>query len=151
MKKTSAGVLMFRRAGSLEVFLVHPGGPFWAKKDLGAWTIPKGELDEGEDARAAALREFTEETGFGVEGELRPLRPVKQSSGKVIQAFAVEGDCDPEQLRSNTFSMEWPPKSGSQREFVEIDRGSWFRIEEARERIIKGQLPLLEELEALLV
>jgi predicted NUDIX family NTP pyrophosphohydrolase len=146
-KKISAGILLYRRTRGLEVFLVHPGGPFWAKKDLGAWTIPKGEAGEDEELRDAALREFGEETGFSVAGDLRAMRPLKQASGKVIHAYAVEGDCDPGLLRSNTFSMEWPPKSGRQSEFVEVDRGAWFSIEEARERILKGQVGLLDELE----
>ncbi len=147
MKKTSAGLLLYRRRAELEVFLVHPGGPFWAKKDLGAWSIPKGELDEGEDPLAAAIREFEEETGFTIDGEFRALRPLRQPSGKTIVAFAVEGDCDPEKLRSNTFELEWPPKSGKRRAFPEVDRAAWFPLSEARERIIKGQVPFLEELE----
>lgn len=146
-KKTSAGILLYRRrAGELEVFLVHPGGPFWTKKDLGAWSLPKGEVGEGEDPRAAAVREFTEETGFRAGGELRPLRPQRQSSGKTILAWAVEGDCDPAELRSGTFSMEWPPRSGKQQEFPEVDRGAWFTLDEARRRIVAGQAPFLDEL-----
>ncbi len=146
-KKTSAGILLYRRrGGALEVFLVHPGGPFWAKKDLGAWSLPKGEFVEGEDPLAAAKREFTEETGFPLDGELRPLRPLRQPSGKTIFAWAVEGDCDPAALRSNLFSMEWPPKSGRQQEFPEVDRAAWFAIDEARERIIGGQAPFLDQL-----
>lgn len=147
MKKTSAGLLLYRRRGELEVFLVHPGGPFWAKKDLGAWSLPKGELDGDEDPLKAAIRELEEETGFAIDGEFRPLRPLRQPSGKTIVAWAVEGDCDPAALRSNTFSMEWPPKSGKQREFPEVDRAAWFSIEEARERIIAGQAPFLNELQ----
>ena len=148
-KKTSAGILLYRRrGGELEVFLVHPGGPFWAKKDLGAWSLPKGEVDEGEDPLAAAIREFTEETGFPVAGDFRPLRPQRQPSGKTILAWAVEGDCDPAQLRSGMFSMEWPPRSGKQQEFPEVDRGEWFTVEEARKRIVGGQVPFLEELNA---
>jgi predicted NUDIX family NTP pyrophosphohydrolase len=145
MKKTSAGILLYRRREELEVFLVHPGGPFWAKKDLGAWSLPKGELDGDEDPLAAAIRELTEETGFVVDGELRALRPLRQPSGKTILAWAVEGDCDPAELRSNMFSMEWPPKSGKQQEFPEVDRGAWFPLAEARKRIIAGQVPFLEE------
>ena len=129
------------------MFLVHPGGPFWAKKDLGAWSLPKGELDEGEDPLKAAIREFEEETGFAIDGEFRPLRPLRQPSGKTVVAWAVEGDCDPAELRSNTFTMEWPPKSGKQREFPEVDRAAWFSIEEARKRIIAGQAPFLNELQ----
>jgi len=147
MPKTSAGLLLYRRRGDeLEVFLVHPGGPFWAKKDLGAWSLPKGELAEDEDPLAAAVREFTEETGFPIDGEFRALTPLRQPSGKTILAWTVEGDCDPSELRSNVFSMEWPPKSGKQREFPEVDRASWFTIDEARKRIIAGQVPFLDEI-----
>lgn len=145
-KKTSAGILLYRHRDELEVFLVHPGGPFWAKKDLGAWSLPKGEVQEGEDPLAAALREFGEETGFAVDGELRPLRPLRQSSGKTIVAWAVEGDCDPAKLRSGLFSMEWPPRSGKRQEFPEVDRGAWFTLPEARRRIVPGQAPFLDEL-----
>jgi predicted NUDIX family NTP pyrophosphohydrolase len=147
-KKTSAGILLYRRRRELEVFLVHPGGPFWAKKDLGAWSLPKGEIEEGEDPLAAAIREFTEETGFPVAGDFRPLRPQRQPSGKTVLAWAVEGDCDPAQLRSGMFSMEWPPRSGKQQEFPEVDRGEWFTLEEARKRIVGGQVPFLEEVSA---
>ena len=147
-KKTSAGILLYRFRDELEVFLVHPGGPFWAKKDLGAWSLPKGEVGEGEDPLTAAIREFTEETGFRVDGEFRELRPVQQKGGKTVFAWAVEGDCDPAELRSNTFSMEWPPKSGRQQEFAEVDRGAWFTVAEARKRILAGQVGLLEELAA---
>lgn len=149
-KKTSAAILLYRRRPEPEVFLVHPGGPFWAKKDLGAWSLPKGELDEGEDPLAAAQREFTEETGFPIEGELHPLKALRQPGGKTVVAFAVEGDCDPAALRSNTFTMEWPPKSGKRQEFPEVDRGAWFTIDEARQRILKGQEPFLDELQGLL-
>lgn len=150
-KKTSAGILLYRRRGEeIEVFLIHPGGPFWAKKDLGAWSLPKGEVEEGEDPLAAAIREFTEETGFPLladgAGEFRPLQPRKQPSGKTILAWAVEGDCDPAELRSIPFSMEWPPRSGQQQEFPEADRGAWFTLPEARQRIIAGQAPFLDEL-----
>ena len=146
-KKTSAGILLYRRrADNLEVFLVHPGGPFWAKKDLGAWSLPKGELADGEDPLEAAKREFTEETGFPIDGDFRPLRPLRQPSGKTIVAWAVEGDCDPAELRSNTFELEWPPKSGKRAQFPEVDRAAWFSLEEARGRINKGQAPFLDEL-----
>ncbi len=145
-KKQSAGILLYRRRDALEVFLVHPGGPFWAKKDLGAWSLPKGEFEEGDDPLAAAVRELTEETGFAIAGELLPLEPVRQPSRKTIHAWAIEGDCDPAELRSNLFSMEWPPKSGKQAEFPEVDRGAWFTIEEARKRIIGGQSPFLDQL-----
>lgn len=146
-KKISAGILLYRRrGGAVEVFLVHPGGPFWAKKDLGAWSLPKGELAEGEDPLAAAKREFTEETGFPIEGEFRALRPLRQPSGKTVVAWAVEGDCDPAELRSNTFEMEWPPKSGKRQAFPEVDRAAWFPLEEARKRILAGQAAFLDEL-----
>lgn len=132
--------------GALEVFLVHPGGPFWAGKDEGAWSIPKGEPREGEDPLTAARREFGEETGFSVGGPFLPLPPLEQPSGKVITAWAVEGDCDPSVLRSNTFSMEWPPRSGTYAEFPEIDRGAWFGIAEARNKLMKGQVRFIDEL-----
>jgi predicted NUDIX family NTP pyrophosphohydrolase len=136
--------------GDLEVFLVHPGGPFWAKKDAGAWTIPKGELAPDESAREAALREFAEEIGFRPEGELVELSPVRQKGGKTVQAWAVQGDCDPNQIQSNTFNLEWPPRSGQTREFPEVDRAGWFTITAAREKINSGQIPLLEELAEIL-
>jgi predicted NUDIX family NTP pyrophosphohydrolase len=145
MAARSAGILLYRRrGGSLEVFLAHPGGPFWAKKDLGAWTIPKGEIDEGEDPLEAAKREFAEEIGVELEGEFRALEPIRQKGGKTVLAWAVEGDCDPADVRSNLFSMEWPPRSGKQAEFPEIDRAQWFSLEEAARRILPSQLPLLE-------
>jgi predicted NUDIX family NTP pyrophosphohydrolase len=150
MAKQSAGLLMYRRRrGELEVFLVHPGGPFWAKKDTGAWSLPKGEYRPGDDPLAAARREFREETGFSVAGEFIPLTPLKQPSGKIIQAWAVEGDCDAGAIRSNTFTLEWPPRSGRQQEFPEVDRAAWFTLAAAREKIIKGQVGFLEELERL--
>ncbi|MBI1788941.1 MAG: NUDIX domain-containing protein [Acidobacteria bacterium] len=145
--KQSAGLLLYRRReGRLEVFLVHPGGPLFARKDAGFWSIPKGEYEDSEDPLQAALREFREETGFPVEGELHPLTPVVQKSGKRVAAWAVQGDCDPAQMRSNTFSMEWPPRSGRQREFPEVDRGEWFRLPAAREKINAAQAAWLEEL-----
>jgi predicted NUDIX family NTP pyrophosphohydrolase len=147
MAKKSAGILMYRFVGSrLEVFLVHPGGPFWAKKDAGAWSIPKGEFEEGENPLEAAKREFQEETGLSVEGEFIPLGPVKQRSGKVVSAWAVEGNCDAKFIKSNTFSMEWPPGSGKRREFPEVDRAEWFGIPEAKEKILPGQGLFLEEI-----
>ena len=147
MAKRSAGILLYRHsAGELQVFLAHPGGPFWAKKDLGAWTIPKGEVGEGEDPLAAAKREFKEEIGVEPEGEFIALAPVKQRSGKIVLAWAAEGDCDPDDLKSNSFSMQWPPKSGKQAEFPEVDRAEWFSLPEARQRILPGQIPLLDEL-----
>jgi len=149
-KKVSAGILLYRRRDELEVFLVHPGGPFWAKKDLGAWSLPKGEFGDGEDPLAAAVREFTEETGLPISGEFRALQPLRQPSGKTVLAWAVEGDCDPADLRSNLFSMEWPPRSGQQREFPEVDRASWFSIAEARRRIVAGQAAFIDQLVILL-
>ena len=147
MAKRSAGILMFRRRrNTLEVFLVHPGGPFWKKKDAGAWSIPKGEYDEKEDALEAAKREFAEETGVKAQGELMPLGELKQASGKIITTWAMEGDCEPSAIRSNTFSMEWPPKSGRKMDFPEIDRAEWFAPEEARVRIVQGQQEFIERL-----
>ena len=136
----------FRDAG-LEVFLVHPGGPFWAKKDAGAWSIPKGEIGELEDPLVAARRELSEETGLTIDGSFIALAPVRQKAGKVVHAWAVEGDCDAAAIRSNAFSMEWPPRSGQMREFPEVDRAAWFTLAEAKAKILEGQKPLLEELE----
>jgi len=151
MYKQSAGLLMYRyRDGVLEVFLVHPGGPFWAKKDLGAWSLPKGEFAPEENALAAARREFAEETGFPADGEFLPLTPLKQPSGKLIQTWAFQGDCDPGAVKSNTFTMEWPPRSGRRQEFPEIDRAGWFTLKEAKDKISKGQVGFLEELEEIL-
>ncbi len=147
MAKQSAGLLLFRGSlGSLEVFLVHPGGPFWARKDDGAWSIPKGELTTDEEPLAAAMREFEEETGQPIAGQFIPLEPVRQAGGKTVFAWAVRGDFDPSQLRSNTFSMEWPRGSGRQRDFPEVDRAAWFDLPAARQKILKGQSPLLDEL-----
>ena len=144
----SAGILVYRRgAAGLEIFLVHPGGPFWAKKDLGVWSIPKGELEPDEDPLAAARREFEEETGCRTGGEFRPLAPLKQRSGKTVYAWAVEGDCDPAAIKSNTFSMEWPPHSGRRQEFPEVDRAAWFPLAEAKRRILPGQVGFIESLE----
>lgn len=133
------------------MLLVHPGGPFFAKKDLGAWSIPKGELGEGEDPLQAATREFTEETGWSAEGPFLPLSNVRQAGGKEVLAWAFEGDFDPETLRSNTFSLEWPPRSGVKREFPEVDRAAWFEAVEARRRVNPGQVPLIDEAERLLM
>ena len=145
----SAGILLFRRShGELEVLLAHPGGPFWQRRDDGSWTIPKGEIGAGEDPLDAARREFLEETGVAAEGEAMPLAPCRQRSGKIVYAWAVEGDLDANALRSNTFTMEWPPRSGKQAEFPEIDRAAWFPLEEARRKILPGQAPLLSELAA---
>ena len=151
MPKQSAGILLYRQTEQgLEVFLVHPGGPFWARKDEHAWSIPKGEFGVEEEPLDAARREFEEETGVAVRGTFVPLEPVKQAGGKVVHAWACEGDCDPAQLRSNTFSMEWPPRTGKQQEFPEVDRAEWFAVEEARTKLHKGQLPLLKQLAGLL-
>lgn len=149
-KKNSAGLLLYRRRSDLEIFLVHPGGPFWTKKDAGAWSLPKGEIGEGEDPFQAAKREFTEETGFSVDGEFHELDPVRQSGGKIVHAWAIEGDYDPSQIRSNLFSLEWPPKSGRTQQFPEIDRAAWFKIAEARQRILASQLKFIDQLVALL-
>lgn len=149
-KSPTAGLLLYRRHAELEVFLVHPGGPFWAKKDLGAWSLPKGEIDDGEDMLDAAKREFTEETGFPIDGEFIPLDPVKQSGGKLVHAWAIEGDCDPSRIQSNSFSMEWPPKSGKKQEFPEVDRAGWFTVAEARKRILAAQVAFLDQLVSLL-
>jgi predicted NUDIX family NTP pyrophosphohydrolase len=150
-KKNAAGLLLYRHRGELlEVFLVHPGGPFWAKKDAGAWSLPKGEIGEDEDPLQAAKREFTEETGFPIEGEFRPLEPIKQPGGKVVQAWAIEADCDPAQVRSNVFTMEWPPKSGRAQQFPEVDRAEWFAVAEARKRIIAAQINFLDQLVSVL-
>jgi predicted NUDIX family NTP pyrophosphohydrolase len=145
--KQSAGILLYKTEnGLLKVLLAHPGGPFWAKKDEGAWSIPKGEFDENEDALTAARREFLEETGFEITGECRALKPVKQKSGKIVYAWAAEGDMDPTKITSNTFEMEWPPKSGKMKEFPEIDRVEWFTVEEALVKILPGQQAILLEL-----
>jgi predicted NUDIX family NTP pyrophosphohydrolase len=145
--KLSAGVLLFRRhSAGVEVMLVHPGGPFWVKKDLGAWSIPKGLADEGEDLLEAAKREFLEETGMAVEGEFLDLGAHKQPSGKTIAAWACEGDFDPAMLKSNTFSLEWPPHSGRISEFPEVDRAAWCSIDEALTKINKGQTPIITAL-----
>ncbi len=151
MPKRSAGLLVYRRReGTLEVFLVHPGGPFWAKKDLGAWSIPKGEYLDGEEPLEAALREFEEETGFRiqakVEGQFIGLGDVTQASGKIVSAWACEGDFDPSHLVSNTCEIEWPPRSGRRITIPEVDRGSWFSTQEADRRILKSQQPILEKL-----
>jgi len=150
-RKKSAGILLYRKQDQrLEVFLVHPGGPFWAKKDEGAWSVPKGEFEEGEKPLEAARREFREETGFDVDGRFAALTPLKQPSGKVIYAWAAAGDRDAAAIKSNTFTMEWPPKSGKIQEFPEVDRGGWFGIPEAREKLLPGQRPFLDELLKLL-
>lgn len=150
MAKQSAGILLFRdRGGAVEVLLVHPGGPFWAKKDDGAWTIPKGEFGENEDPLAAAQREFEEELGARPPGEFISLGAIKQGGGKRVHAWALRGEFDPALLQSNTFTMEWPPKSGRQTEFPEVDRAEWFDLKTARRKILKGQIELIERLEKL--
>ena len=146
MPKRSAGLLLYRHTQETEVFLVHPGGPFWAKKDEGAWSIPKGEYTDDEDPLAAAQREFLEETGFSIGGKFIDLGEQKQPSGKRLIVWAVKGDCDPAQLKSNVFSMEWPPRSGRQIQIPEVDRGAWFAIPAARKHILAGQLPFLDRL-----
>jgi len=147
MPKRSAGILMYRRgAQGLEVLLVHPGGPFWARKDLGAWSIPKGEYSEGDEPLVTAMREFEEETGTALHGELRPLGELTQPGRKIVTAFAVEGDFDPATLKSNTFELEWPPKSGRKATFPEVDRAEWFSLDMAREKILSGQREFITRL-----
>jgi len=150
MERRSAGLLMYRRRDRhVEVLLIHPGGPFWARRDEGAWCIPKGEFTD-EEPLEAARREFQEETGYPVSGDFHPLAPIKQAGGKTVYAWAVAGDCDAEAIRSNSFTMEWPPRSGQWRSYPEADRAAWFSLPQAREKILKSQQPLLEELEQLL-
>ena len=149
MPKRSAGILLHRRTGgdAVEVLLVHPGGPFWAKKDLGAWSIPKGEVGEDEDPLACALREFEEETGARLDGDgLVDLGEIRQRAGKVVRAWAAEGDLDADLVTSNTFEIEWPPRSGRMQAFPEVDRAAWFALEEARRRILPAQAELLDRL-----
>jgi len=149
--KKTAGLLLYRiRDSAVEVFLVHPGGPFWAKKDEGAWSIPKGEFADDEQPLSAATREFQEETGFSMEGNFMPLAPLKQRSGKLVYAWALEGDCDAGAIKSNLFSMEWPPRSGKRQEYPEVDRASWFNLDSAKRRIVPGQIAFLEELQQML-
>ncbi len=164
MVKKSAGLLVYREkkrhsqdnyksndnkedAGNYEVLLVHPGGPYFAKKDMHVWSIPKGEFDDSEKALDAAKREFEEETGFSLDGEFVELKPVRQASGKLVYAWAVEGDIDADKIESNTFKLEWPPKSGKYQEIPEVDKAGWFSFEKAKEKIINAQVSLLEELE----
>jgi len=138
---------MYRRRNSeIEVFLVHPGGPFWSKKDLGAWSIPKGEYLDNEEPSLVAKREFEEETGFVPKGDFISLGDLKQPGGKIVSAWAFEADCDPKKLKSNTFMMEWPPRSGRQIEVPEVDRGCWYSIEDARRRLLTGQRTFLDRL-----
>jgi predicted NUDIX family NTP pyrophosphohydrolase len=149
MKKTSAGLLMYRRTpGGVQVLLAHPGGPYWQAKDEGAWTLPKGEYQAPEEPLDAARREFREETGFEPAAPFLPLGAIVQKSGKQILAWAFEGDCDPGQLRCNTFEMEWPPRSGRRQPFPEIDRVGWFPLAEARRKINPAQAALLDRLES---
>ena len=144
---SSAGILMYRWSGPrLEVLLVHPGGPFWRNKDKGAWSIPKGEMDEGEDTEVAARREFQEETGIAVLGPLEPLGEVRQRGGKRVFAFVVEGDLDVEGVKSNTFEIEWPPKTGRMKSFPEVDRAAWFDLPAAQMKILESQRSLLDRL-----
>lgn len=145
----SAGILLYRRTpAGLEVLLVHPGGPYWRAKDEGAWTIPKGEIGAGEEALDAARRELREETGIAAEPPFIPLQPVRQKAGKLVTAFACEGDCDAAAIVSNTFSMEWPPRSGRMQDFPEVDRAQWLALGEARAKINAAQVALLDELDS---
>jgi len=148
MPKISSGLVLYRvRNGVLEFLLVHPGGPFWKNKDHGAWTIPKGEIAQGEEPLKTAIREFQEELGFKPTEPFIQLTPIKQKGGKIVHDWAFQGDCDPAQIKSNTFSMEWPPRSGQQAEFPEVDRAQFFSLEEAKSKINPAQIPLLEELQ----
>jgi predicted NUDIX family NTP pyrophosphohydrolase len=147
-RKLSAGIILYRRReAGLEVLIVHPGGPFWAKRDAGAWSIPKGEYVEGEDPLSVAKREFYEETGSALTGACLELPPVKQPSGKIIRAWAVEGDLDATAIRSNSFSLEWPPQSGRIQSFAEVDRAGWYGLELAKGKLLPGQRILLDELQ----
>jgi len=149
MKKQSAGLLLYKQLGDeIRVLLAHPGGPFWARKDRGAWTIPKGEIEAGEAPLEAAIREFTEETGFRVDGAFLDLGDVVQRGGKRVFVWALAGDCDPAALQPGLFEMEWPPRSGRMARFPEIDCVAWFTLGEARGRILAGQIPLIDRLEA---
>jgi predicted NUDIX family NTP pyrophosphohydrolase len=145
--KVSAGILLYRLyPNGTEVFLVHPGGPFWAKRDLGSWSVPKGEIGGDEDLLEAAKREFREETGTAIEGEFIELAPLRQPSGKIVHVWAVEGEIDATSITSNTFSIEWPPRSGESRAFPEVDRAGWFTLAEARDKLLPGQRALLDQL-----
>lgn len=148
MPKRSAGILLYRRRGEqVEVLLVHPGGPFWAKKDLGVWSIPKGEYEQGDDPLQTALRELEEETGHRLAAtDLLELGAIRQRSGKVLTAWAAPGDLDPDAITSNTFTIEWPPRSGTQREFPEVDRAGWFDVPMARDKVLAAQAELIDRL-----
>jgi predicted NUDIX family NTP pyrophosphohydrolase len=149
--KKSAGILVYRQSASqAQVLLVHPGGPFWARKDAGAWSIPKGEIGPAEDPLAAARREFAEETGITLAGDFMLLGDLRQAGGKHVTAWALKADIDPASVRSNTFALEWPPKSGRMRDFPEIDRAEWFDLDAAREKILASQRPFLDRLRAAL-
>lgn len=150
MPKQSAGLLLFRQRSGLELFLVHPGGPYWARRDEGAWSIPKGEIADGEEALDCAIRELAEETGIEVSGPFLALGSIQQKGGKRVRAWAVEFDFDPDSITSGTFSIEWPPRSGIKREFPEVDRAAWFAPDEAKRKILAAQIPLIEELQKLL-
>ncbi|MEO8664035.1 MAG: NUDIX domain-containing protein [Ignavibacteria bacterium] len=147
MQKQSAGILLYRFTdGSMEIFLVHPGGPLWSKKDAGSWSIPKGEFTNEEDALTAAKREFFEETGTEISGDFHELKPVKQKSGKIVHAWTIKGNIDPDKIKSNNFEMEWPLRSGKMQSFPEIDRGCWFGVSEAKEKINQSQKALIDQL-----
>ena len=147
MTKISAGILLYRFANKiLEVLIVHPGGPFWAKKDIGVWSIPKGELNDNESPLDAALREFEEEMGEQISGNFIPMTPIKQSNGKIVYAFALERDFDELKIKSNTFTMEWPPKSGKKQEFPEIDKGQWFDFTTSKQKLNERQAFIVDEL-----
>ena len=148
MPRTSAGLIPYRRReGRVEVFLVHPGGPFWANKDTHAWSVAKGEVERDEDLLHAAHREFSEETGLTLAGSAIPLAPIRQASGKLVHVWAIEADIDPSVVQSNSFPLEWPPRSGQVRQFPEVDRAAWFDLAEARSKIHKGQGAILSDLE----
>jgi predicted NUDIX family NTP pyrophosphohydrolase len=147
MAKKSAGILAYRKTGNeCEVFLVHPGGPFWANKDMNAWSVPKGEFEEGEDPLKAAIREFKEETGQDISGEFARMDPVKQTGGKIVYTWAVAAEPDASDIKSNTIEIEWPPRSGKKKEIPEVDKAAWFSLDQARLKILKGQIPILQQL-----
>jgi predicted NUDIX family NTP pyrophosphohydrolase len=147
MAKQSAGILLYRiRQGELEVFLAHPGGPFWAKKDAGSWSVPKGEYLDGEEPLQAAIREFEEETGYRPSGDFIPLTPIRQKGHKTVHCWAVKGKVDPDKIVSNDFEIEWPPRSGKMKSFPEVDRAAWFPVDVAREKINERQARFIDEL-----